>query len=146
MSRLVYITVGLILFMAAGLAGVAFIISNFENLSDEDFVAETNPGYVAIDGLSAPVSVDRALDHYVLIDLRLEVADERRIDEVVALLPRIRDQIMRDLHRNSGGRADGIGSIDLLRLKASALVLANQVLGENMIKAVLITSVAKAVA
>ncbi len=146
MSRAVYVTIGLVLFMGAGLAAVTFILSNFETLSDEQVAVETEPGYVAIDGLSAPVSVDRSLDHYVLIDLRLEVADESRVDEVIEILPRIRDQIMRDLHRNFGGRADGIGSIDLLRLKASALILANQVLGENMIKAVLITNVAKPVA
>lgn len=146
MSRIVVITVVLIVVLAGGLGAVSFVVFNFERLADEDFVVETDPGFVVIAGLTAPVTMDGVLDHYVLIDIRLEIIDEDRTLEVIQVLPRIRDQIMRDLHRNSGARADGIASIDLLRLKAAAVVLANRVLGEALVSRVLITSVLRAVA
>ena len=131
--------------LASGLGAVTFILSNFERLADEDFVAETDPG-LTIAGLAASVSKDRVLDHYVLIDIRLEIIDEDRVTEVGLVLPRIRDEIMRELHRNSGVRADGVASIDLLRLKAAAVVPANHVLGENLVRKALVLSVARAVA
>ncbi|MBT4711748.1 MAG: hypothetical protein HOB82_09530 [Alphaproteobacteria bacterium] len=146
MSRAVKITLAFTLLLAGALGAVTFILSNFERLADEDFVAETDPGFVNVAGLTAPVSLDRALDHYVLIDIRLEIIDEDRVTEVVLVLPRIRDEIMRELHRNSGVRADGIASFDLLRFKAAAVVAANHVLGEQMVRRVLVLSVARAVA
>jgi flagellar basal body-associated protein FliL len=145
MSRAVKITLAFIIVLASGLGAVTFILSNFERLADEDFVAETDPG-LTIAGLTAPVSKDRVLDHYVLIDIRLEIIDEDRVTEVGLVLPRIRDEIMRELHRNSGVRADGVASIDLLRLKAAAVVPANHVLGENLVRKALVLSVARAVA
>ena len=145
MSRAVKITLAFIIVLASGLGAVTFILSNFERLADEDFVAETDPG-ITIAGLTAPVSKDRVLDHYVLIDIRLEIIDEDRVTEVGLVLPRIRDEIMRELHRNSGVRADGVASIDLLRLKAAAVVPANHVLGENLVRKALVLSVARAVA
>jgi len=145
MSRAVKITLAFIIVLASGLGAVTFILSNFERLADEDFVAETDPG-LTIAGLTASVSKDRVLDHYVLIDIRLEIIDEDRVTEVGLVLPRIRDEIMRELHRNSGVRADGVASIDLLRLKAAAVVPANHVLGENLVRKALVLSVARAVA
>jgi flagellar basal body-associated protein FliL len=145
MSRAVKITLAFIIVLASGLGAVTFILSNFERLADEDFVAETDPG-LTIAGLTAPVSKDRVLDHYVLIYIRLEIIDEDRVTEVGLVLPRIRDEIMRELHRNSGVRADGVASIDLLRLKAAAVVPANHVLGENLVRKALVLSVARAVA
>ena len=145
MSRAVKITLAFIIVLASGLGAVTFILSNFERLADEDFVAETDPG-ITIAGLTAPVSKDRVLDHYVLIDIRLEIIDEDRVTEVALVLPHIRDQIMRELHRNSGVRADGVASIDLLRLKAAAVVAANHVLGANLVRKALVLSVARAVA
>jgi flagellar basal body-associated protein FliL len=145
MSRAVKITLAFIIVLASGLGAVTFILSNFERLADEDFVAETDPG-LTIAGLAASVSKDRVLDHYVLIDIRLEIIDEDRVTEVGLVLPRIRDEIMRELHRNSGVRADGVASIDLLRLKAAAVVPANHVLGENLVRKALVLSVARAVA
>ena len=142
MSRAVKITLAFIIVLASGLGAVTFILSNFERLADEDFVTETDPGFIVIAGLTAPVSLERA----VLIDIRLEIIDEDRVTEVVRILPRIRSEIMRELHRNSGARADGVASIDLKRLKASAVVAANHALGENLVRKVLIISVLRAVA
>jgi flagellar basal body-associated protein FliL len=146
MSRAVKITLAFIVVMIGALGAVTFILSNFERLADEDFVAETDPGFVNIAGLTAPVSLDRALAHYVLIDIRLKIVDEDCVTEIDLLLPRIRDQIMRELHRNFGVRADGIASIDLLRFKAAAVIAANHVLGEELVRRVLVSSVARALA
>ena len=75
MSRAVKITLAFIVVMIGALGAVTFILSNFERLTDEDFVAETDPGFVNFAGLTAPISLDRALDHYVLIDIRLKIVD-----------------------------------------------------------------------
>jgi flagellar basal body-associated protein FliL len=146
MSRAVKIILAFIIVVASGLGATTFILLNFERLADEDFVAATDPGFLTIAGLTAPVSKDPVLDHYVLIDIRLEFIDEDRVTEVALVLPRIRDEIMRELHRNFGLRADGVASIDLLRLKAAAVVSANHVLGENLVRKALVLSVARAVA
>ena len=146
MSRAVKIALAFLIVLAGALGAVTFILSNFERLADEDFVAETDPGFIIIAGLTAPVSLERALDHYVLIDIRLEIIDEDRVTKVAQILPRIRSEIMRELHRNSGARADGVASIDLMRLKASAVAAANHALGENLVRRVLIISVLRAVA
>ena len=55
MSRAVKITLAFIVVMIGALGAVTFILSNFERLADEDFVAETDPGFVNIAGLTAPV-------------------------------------------------------------------------------------------
>jgi flagellar basal body-associated protein FliL len=86
------------------------------------------------------------LDCYVGVDLRLEINDVRREAEITALMPRIRDEIIRDAHRAGARRADGVDSIDLTRVKDRAKASANKVLGGEVVTRVLITRVARLVA
>jgi hypothetical protein len=74
----------------------------------------------------------RVLDHYVLVDIRLEIIDEGRMTYVLRF--RRASAIKLSLiARNSGVRASGVASISLLSLKAEAVVAANLVLGDCLV-------------
>ena len=72
--------------------------------------------------------------------------DGRKVGEIEAMVPRIRDAILRDAHKSLPRRADGIESIDLAKVKDRANVKANEVLGAELVARVLVTRVAKLVA
>lgn len=145
MTRLIIITVGLILFFGTGLALVTFVLSNFEELATEQAEVLVK-GFVPVDNITFPVNSGGVLDHYVAIDMRLEINDVRREGEIAAVMPRIRDEIVRDAHRAAPKRADGVESIDLNRVKERAKASANKILGGDVVTRVLITRVAKLVA
>lgn len=144
--RWVIITVVLLVFLGAGLAAVVFVLGNFEQLADEEQQEVLVRGYVTIENVAFPVNAGTAIDHYVGIDLKLEVADGRRVAQIEALVPRIRDAILRDAHKSLPRRADGIESIDLPKVKERAKVKANEILGEELVARVLLTRVARLVA
>ncbi|MBM3506947.1 MAG: hypothetical protein FJX64_04335 [Alphaproteobacteria bacterium] len=144
--RMIVITVGLLVFFIGGLAAVTWVLSNFEDLSDGKSEVVLVKGFVPLDNLSYPVSSGAVLDHYVAVDLRLEINDVRREAEITAMMPRIRDEIVRDDHRAWPRHADGVDSIDLARVKERAKGSANKVLGGEVVTRVLITRVARLVA
>lgn len=125
----IVITVALVVFLGGGLAAVTWVLGNFEELSGAEVQEVLIKGFVPLDNIAFPVNSGTAVDHYVGVDLRLEIADTRRTAEVEAVLPRIRDAIIRDAHKGFPRRADGVDSIDLVRLKDRARVKANEVLG-----------------
>jgi flagellar basal body-associated protein FliL len=144
--RMVVITVALILFFSGGLAAVTWVLSNFEDLSDGVDEVVLVKGFVSLDNISYPVSSGTVLDRYVGVELRLEINDVRREAEITALMPRIRDEIIRDAHLAGARRADGVNSNDLTRVKDRAKASANKVLGGEVVTRVLITRVARLVA
>lgn len=144
--RWIIITVVLLLFLGGGLAAVIFVLGNFEDLAAEGKQEVLVRGYVAIDNVTFPVNTGTAVDHYVGIDLKLEVSDGRKLAEIEAVAPRIRDAILRDAHRSLPRRADGVESIDLVKVKERAKVKANEILGAELIGRVLVTRVARLVA
>jgi flagellar basal body-associated protein FliL len=144
--RLIVITVILVVVFSGVLAGVTFVLSNFEDLSDGKNEVVLVKGFVPLDNIAYPVNAANVLDHYVAVDLRLEINDIRREAEITALMPRIRDAIVRDAHRAGPRRADGVESIDLVRVKERAKAMANQILGGEVVGRVLITRAAKLVA
>ena len=144
-TRWVVLAVSLMVVFGAGLVAFTFILKNFETLTAEPAAVEEIPGYVAMDGVAVPVSLDNALDHYVNLDLRFQVRDKARAKEVTELIPRIRDALVRDAHRNALLRTDGVASVDLARIKERAKAVANQILGADLIANVYVIRVAKLV-
>lgn len=135
------------LFLGGGLAAVVFVLGNFENLAAENKQEVlVRGGYLPIDNVTSPVNTGTAVDHYVGIDLKLEVIDGRKVAQIKAVAPRIRDAILRDAHRSLPRRADGIKSIDLVKVKERAKVKANETLGAELVGRVLVTRVARLVA
>ena len=138
MFRIVFTAVVLIVFLSA--------CGNSETSDDDEVVVETGPGYIQMDGLTVPVVVARALDHYVSVDLRFELNDSNQIAAFEELMPYIRDSILREVHRVVPEREDGIASIDILWLKARAGVIANEVLQDEVVVRVMVTGIFRVVA
>lgn len=126
MIRLVIITVSLITFFSGGLALVTWVLSNFEELATGQSVEVLTKGFVPMENLTFPVNSGTALDHYVAIDFRFEINDVRREAEIAAVMPRIRDAIVRDAHRAAPKRTDGVDSVDLVRIKERAKLMATK--------------------
>ena len=145
-GRIIILAVVLLLVVGGGVGATIFILNNVAGGAAAPPAVEEVPGYVALDGVAVPVSLEGALDHYASLDLRLQVRDKARQAEVEAVLPRIRDALIRDAHRNALLRTDGVASVDLARIKERAKAAANQILGEDLIGAVLVIRIAKLLA
>ena len=140
--RITIIVFAVIAVLALGLLGVTFVLRNFEGLaSGEGQIEEAVPGRVAMEGLAVPISFEGVLVHTVTIDFYMHIAHGEREAEVRAILPRIRDAILRDVHRTSVSRAD-VGTIDLVRFKERVAAAANQVLHAEEVDSVQVTRVA----
>lgn len=124
--RLVLIDVAFVVVLGGVLGAVVYVLTNFDVLSAGPTQAELVNGYVTLDNLSLPVTSGGVLDHYVGIDIRIEINDVSRQAEIAAILPRIRDAILREAHRFAPRRADGVDSIDLVRFREYARVKANE--------------------
>lgn len=146
MRKLIIITVALILLLGGSLAAVVFVIGNFEALSSAEVVVELTPGHVQMDNVTIPVVAARALDHYVSIDLRFELFDDRRLAEFEEQMPYVRDAILREVHRVVPMREDGIASVDILWLKDRARAIANEVLHDDIVGRVMLTRVVRVIA
>ena len=123
------------------LAGIRYILRNFETLTAEK-VEVAVPGMVVVEGLAVPVTFEGARDHTVTLDFYLEIAHGERAAETRAVLPRIRDAILRDVHRTSISQA-GVGSIDLVRFKERVKAAANEVLHDEEVTGVLMARLAR---
>ena len=101
--------------------------------------AEPNPGYVDFASLSKPVIRDGRLRHYVHLAVTLELFDEDDVALVEDKVPALRDAFLRALYRapEAGGTAPGEPDLD--DIKARLLEIANQVAGEGVVRAVLVT-------
>lgn len=146
MRKLIIITIGLVVLLGGGLAAIIYVIGNFETLASGEEVIELHPGQVAMENLTIPVVAERALDHYVSIDLRFELHDESHIGAFVEMEPYIRDAVLREVHRVVPLREDGIASLDIMWLKERARDIANEQLKGDLVGRVLVTKVVRVVA
>ena len=101
--------------------------------------AEPNPGYVEFASMAKPVIRDGRLRHYVHLAVTLELFDENDVELIEGKVPALRDAFLRALYRapEAGGVAPG--EPDLEDIKARLLDIANQVAGEGVVRAVLVT-------
>lgn len=143
-KKLVIFSVGFLLLLAAGAFSISLILENFEQLSEEGIQFEKTAGYVRLDGLSAPVPRRKKFDYYLYIDVKLEVADDGDIGRVQSVLPLVRDAALRELHRGSVMRTDGVLGVDLRAMKQRLLKSMNAALGEELLSKVLISKLVKA--
>ncbi|MDA0654491.1 MAG: hypothetical protein O3C09_03740 [Proteobacteria bacterium] len=146
MRKLIIIAVGLVVLLGGGLAATIYVIGNFETLASGEEVIELYPGQVAMENLTIPVVSERALDHYVSIDLRFELHDETQIGAFVAMEAYIRDAVLREVHRVVPMREDGIASLDIVWLKQRARDIANEQLAGDFVGRVLVTKIVRVVA
>ena len=96
------------------------------------------PSYVEIERLTAPFIRDQRFVQHVVLDVSLEVAEERDVDKVRQLTPRLRDAFLRELHRLATVRPASQKLINVARVKARLLVGADRVLGPRVVRDVLV--------
>jgi flagellar basal body-associated protein FliL len=120
------------------------ILENFETLSEEGIQFEKTVGYVRLDGLAAPVPRRKRFDYYLYVDLKIELLDDGEINRVQSELPLLRDAALRELHKGSLMRTDGVLGVDLRAMKKRLVQSMNTALGEPLISKVLISKLTKA--
>ena len=74
----------------------------------------------------------------VVLDVSLEVVEERDAGNVRQLTPRLRDAFLRELHRLATIRPASQKLINVARVKARLLAGADRVLGPRVVRDVLV--------
>ena len=98
------------------------------------------PIFIRLDSLLAPIIEKRRVKGYAEILLTLEVRDRDGMAEIYKKLVPLRDEFLRDLQFQAGMRGPGDPPINLKRIKARFVTLANRVVGEGVVVAVLVQS------
>jgi flagellar FliL protein len=123
--------------LLGGGGGAAYLLLGGGGLASAP--AEPNPGYVDFASISKPVVRDGRLHHYVHLAVTLELFDEDDVDLVEGHIPALRDAFLRALFRAPEAGGAAAGEADLDDIKARLLEIANQVAGEGVVRAVLVT-------
>jgi hypothetical protein len=63
-----------------------------------DRAARLQPGELALDPFIVPILQEGRVTHHLTMSLRLELADSRIQKRALALLPRLQDALLRELH------------------------------------------------
>lgn len=142
-KKVVVFTIAFLVLLAAGAFSISLILENFEELAEEGIQFEKTVGYVRLDGLAAPVPRKKRFDYYLYVDLKLEVLDDGNVKHVQSYIPILRDAAMRELHRSSLLRTDGVLGVDLRGMKKRLLKSMNDALGEQLLSKVLISKLVK---
>ena len=142
-KKLVIFSIAFLLLLAGGAFSISLILENFETLSVEGIQFEKTAGYVRLDGLAAPVPRKKRFDYYLYLDVKLEVEDDGNVKHVQANIPILRDAALRELHRVSLLRKDGVLGVDLRAMKKNLLKVMNDTLGEPMLSKILISKLVK---
>jgi flagellar basal body-associated protein FliL len=138
-QKLLIFTFGLVFLLIAAGGGVWFVLSNFEKIAEEGITFSKVSGYVDVDGLSVPVSKGRKFTHYMYLDAKIELTDRSKTDVIFAKLPFFRDQALRELHRTSVLRQDGVPGIDIRAIKERLKARAVEIYGDKLINQILVT-------
>lgn len=99
---------------------------------------EGQPRYVELDPLTAPFVRDGKFAQYVVLVVNLEVSDEDDVVKVREFLPRLRDAFVTELHTLATMRNPEQKVLNLVRVKSRLLANANDVLGEGVVRGVLV--------
>lgn len=143
-KKLVIFAFGFLIFLGAGAFSISLILENFETLSEEGIQFEKTVGYVRLDGLAAPVPRRKRFDYYLYLDVKIEVADDGDVNRVQGEIPLLRDAALRELHKGSIMRKDGVLGVDLRAMKQRLVTSMNTALGEPLVSKVLISKLVKA--
>ncbi len=143
-KQIMIVAFGFIFLLLAAGGGVWFVLNDFEEIAEKGITFKKIPGYVDIDGLSVPVASGRRFTHYMYLDAKIELTDRSKADEVFSRLPFFRDKALRELHRKSVIRTDGIPGIDIRAIKERLKLMAIEIYGEKLVSQVLVTKLLQA--
>ena len=94
--------------------------------------------FVELDLLTAPFVRGGKFVQYVVLVINLEVASNDAVDDVRAVMPRLRDAFITELHTIATMRNPDQKMLNMPRIKSRLLASANQVLGGNTVRDVLV--------
>jgi flagellar basal body-associated protein FliL len=94
--------------------------------------------FYQLDPLAAPVIVDGRVKRQVLLTLSVQVSDLSAKNDLVAVMPRLRDAMLRELYRKPVVRNDGDGTINIDSVKTRMLAVAQGMLSAAKVQDVLI--------
>ena len=102
------------------------------------FFSDDEPKFVELDLLTAPFIKGGKFVQYVVLVINLEVANEDAVGEVRAVMPRLRDAFVTDLHTLATMRNPEQKMINIKRIKSRLLASAKKVMGDNTVRNVLV--------
>jgi flagellar basal body-associated protein FliL len=110
-----------------------------EQKGESSFFSNDEPKFVELDLLTAPfVKGGGKFVQYVVLVVILEVASDDGVDEVRAVIPRLRDAFVTDLHTLATMRNPEQKMLNMPRIKSRLLASARKVMRSDTVRAVLV--------
>jgi flagellar basal body-associated protein FliL len=131
-----------LLLVGGGGAGAFMMLSGGEPSADgepQEIAAPSEPIYLRLEGLTAPVIRANRIRHYVFLNVTLEMATTAARDEAVKLKPRLHDAFLRDFYSKSVTDKDGSGRLDFEAIQRRLVKQAKGVLGDDQVLNALVT-------
>lgn len=147
MNKMVIIGAAGVLLLGGGGAGAMYamgMLPGFEAAEEETPAEETiaevmeDGVYVRVDNLTIPVIVGRRVKHSILLSITLQVPNSRAKTDVTAMMPRLRDALLRDLFTRPVQEDSTTGAIDLDDLKQRLLATSRSIAGPDDVNDVLV--------
>lgn len=106
--------------------------------SQAGFFFDDEPRFVELDLLTAPFLRGGKFVQYVVLVVNLEVVNAAAVDEVRAVMPRLRDAFVSELHTLATMRNPEQKMLNIKRIKSRLLASAQKVMGGGTVRAVLV--------
>ena len=106
--------------------------------SQAGFFFDDEPRFVELDLLTAPFLRGGKFVQYVVLVVNLEVVNDAAVDEVRAVMPRLRDAFVSELHTLATMRNPEQKMLNIKRIKSRLLASAQKVMGGGIVRAVLV--------
>lgn len=105
---------------------------------DSPSIFSEEPKYVELDLLTAPFVRSGKFVQYVVIVVILEVDDDEGVSKVRAVIPRLRDAFVTELHTIATMRNPEQQMLNLTRIKSRLLASAHEVMRNKIVRDILV--------
>lgn len=105
---------------------------------ESSYLSNKEPKYVELDLLTAPFIKGGKFVRYIVLVVILEVANDDEVSEVRAVIPRLRDAYVTDLHTLATMRNPEQKMLNLKRIKSRLLASTHKVMGVKIVRQVLV--------
>lgn len=99
---------------------------------------DDEPKYVELDLLTAPFVRGGKFVQYVVLVINLEVADDEAVEAVRAVVPRLRDAFITELHSMATMRNPEQKMLNMPRVKSHLLASAHKVMRNTTVRDILV--------
>ncbi|MCE2509893.1 MAG: flagellar basal body-associated FliL family protein [Alphaproteobacteria bacterium] len=128
--------IGLALVLFA--AGVFPVAAAEEKASVETEPAPPKTYFVQVGNFIVPVIRGNQVTRHMALAVSLEVTGNEKKAEIEKVMPRVKDAILRELHKHMSRRRDPDGIKEIIKLKEKLLRISNSLLGDGMVDSILI--------